>query len=567
MYLMRISLVSSFACSLFLGDYAPIDWSDGSGMNLLDISTKRWCPELLEAVSKERTHNGVIRGPDKHTVTAPTLMWVKALDILLDQLRVEGADFGKLVALSGTGQQHGTVYWNRGARSVLRSLDPAHFLHSQLASCFSISHSPVWMDASTTQQCRQLEAAVGGPEVTLVNLPQGHILANPVISDEYMLLLCFKNGSLTRERIRDQCAGGQWDIFNKFLDSTPRGNFGNMGIFYDAQEILPWAPPGDYRYDKADQPIPKFTSLETEIRALVEGQFLAKRVFAERLGLRMCAGSRILATGGGASNKCLLQVLADIFNAPVYTLDGVDSANLGAAYRAKHCHDCLQSKLSQSSTTPYSSQSKDSQLTSPSEVNQQTNPFRDNQNTTPSGDFSNTNPFLDDLSSNQNTSPTKDLLSVQENQNSSPTKDSVDGQDNQSTTPSKDPLNGRENTSAESLDESPLQENSTDQQAKDTNQETDETSQHTSQPKDAISEVIGSNTELEVVDPKAGAVKENEDGFGLPSFFESTACAPPAKLLCSPYPDAGKIYDPMVERFKTIIQKFEQNQENVIKNN
>ncbi|KAI5723965.1 hypothetical protein M8J76_013417 [Diaphorina citri] len=665
-----------------------------------------------------RTHNGVIRGPDKHTVTAPTLMWVKALDILLDQLRVEGADFGKLVALSGTGQQHGTVYWNRGARSVLRSLDPAHFLHSQLASCFSISHSPVWMDASTTQQCRQLEAAVGGPEnlakitgsvgyerfsgaqiskiaqtkpgayenterislvssfacslflgdyapidwsdgsgmnlldistkrwcpelleacapdlgsklgdpvpcttelgpvheyyverfgfnpecrvavftgdnpssmagmvlkqgdvaislgtsdtlfltsPALVNLPQGHILANPVISDEYMLLLCFKNGSLTRERIRDQCAGGQWDIFNKFLDSTPRGNFGNMGIFYDAQEILPWAPPGDYRYDKADQPIPKFTSLETEIRALVEGQFLAKRVFAERLGLRMCSGSRILATGGGASNKCLLQVLADIFNAPVYTLDGVDSANLGAAYRAKHCHDCLQSKLSQSSTTPYSSQSKDSQLTSPSEVNQQTNPFRDNQNTTLSGDFSNTNPFLDDLSSNQNTSPTKDLLSVQENQNSSPTKDSVDGQDNQSTTPSKDPLNGRENTSAESLDESSLQANSTDQQAKDTNQETDETSQNTSQPKDAISEVIGSNTELEIVDPKAGA-KENEDGFGLPSFFESTACAPPAKLLCSPYPDAGKIYDPMVERFKTIIQKFEQNQENVIKNN
>lgn len=51
-----------------------------------------------------RTHNGVIRGPEKHVVTAPVLMWVKALDILLDQLRVEGADFGKLAALSGTGQ-------------------------------------------------------------------------------------------------------------------------------------------------------------------------------------------------------------------------------------------------------------------------------------------------------------------------------------------------------------------------------------------------------------------------------------------------------------------------------
>lgn len=35
--LQRISLVSSFAASLFLGNYAAIDNSDASGMNLLDI--------------------------------------------------------------------------------------------------------------------------------------------------------------------------------------------------------------------------------------------------------------------------------------------------------------------------------------------------------------------------------------------------------------------------------------------------------------------------------------------------------------------------------------------------
>lgn len=50
-----------------------------------------------------RTHSGVVR-VDKNTVTAPVLMWVKALDMLLDQLRVCGADFNKVAALSGTAQ-------------------------------------------------------------------------------------------------------------------------------------------------------------------------------------------------------------------------------------------------------------------------------------------------------------------------------------------------------------------------------------------------------------------------------------------------------------------------------
>lgn len=51
-----------------------------------------------------RTQNGVNQSRDGKTITSPTIMWVKALDILLDKLQVAGADFGKLVSVSGTGQ-------------------------------------------------------------------------------------------------------------------------------------------------------------------------------------------------------------------------------------------------------------------------------------------------------------------------------------------------------------------------------------------------------------------------------------------------------------------------------
>lgn len=50
-----------------------------------------------------RTQKGVVR-VEKKVVTAPVLMWVKALDMLLERLRVCGADFSKVVAISGSAQ-------------------------------------------------------------------------------------------------------------------------------------------------------------------------------------------------------------------------------------------------------------------------------------------------------------------------------------------------------------------------------------------------------------------------------------------------------------------------------
>ena len=97
-----------------------------------------------------------------------------------------------------------------------------------------------------------------------------------------MALLCFKNGSLTRESIRNACCEGSWENFNKALESTPHGNHGNIGIYFEVTEITPFAV-GLHRFDANDDRVESFAS-EVEVRALIEGQFMAKRAHAEGLG-------------------------------------------------------------------------------------------------------------------------------------------------------------------------------------------------------------------------------------------------------------------------------------------
>lgn len=44
-----------------------------------------------------------------------------------------------------------------------------------------------------------------------------------------MYFCSFKNGSLMREKIRDESASCSWNKFSKALQSTEMGNNGNLG--------------------------------------------------------------------------------------------------------------------------------------------------------------------------------------------------------------------------------------------------------------------------------------------------------------------------------------------------
>ena len=109
------------------------------------------------------TRDGVFRAADPAVIHASPLQWVEALDLMFARLRESGVALERVVAVSGSGQQHGSVYLNATAASVLSSLDPAVPLVRQLSGSLSRATAPIWMDSSTGRECAEITEAMGGP--------------------------------------------------------------------------------------------------------------------------------------------------------------------------------------------------------------------------------------------------------------------------------------------------------------------------------------------------------------------------------------------------------------------
>jgi xylulokinase len=115
-----------------------------------------------EALPHYGTRHGVLPRAHPDEALSSPLMWAEALDVMFGRLANSGIDLGKIAAISGSAQQHGSVYLNRAAAAALGSLDPARPLAEQIVPLLSRAASPIWMDSSTAEECREITAAVGG---------------------------------------------------------------------------------------------------------------------------------------------------------------------------------------------------------------------------------------------------------------------------------------------------------------------------------------------------------------------------------------------------------------------
>lgn len=92
------------------------------------------------------------------------LMWVEALDLLLSRVRASGFDLSAVRAVSGAGQQHGSVYLSTPL-SEAGKFPTDRGLADSVRPLLSRASAPIWMDSSTSAVCSEIASAVGGDSV------------------------------------------------------------------------------------------------------------------------------------------------------------------------------------------------------------------------------------------------------------------------------------------------------------------------------------------------------------------------------------------------------------------
>lgn len=284
----KIHLVSSFLASILVGQHAPIDYGDGAGMNLMNIKHRVWDQRALE-------------------VTAPNLK--EKLPKLKNSNKIIGPISDYFVKKYGFSPDTKVVTWSGDNPNSLIGIG----LVSKGRFAISLGTSDTFFG-----YLKNLHLDMKG---------EGHVFGAP--TGDYMSLICYKNGSLARERIKERF-DLTWKEFSNLLEKTPPGNFGKIMLPYFYPEIVPLVlQPKVYRFgfDEND--------MEGNVRAIIEAQFLSMRLHSRWIKEKP---REIFATGGASANKEILQIAADIFKTPIRRFQFTDSAALGAAFRATYSY-------------------------------------------------------------------------------------------------------------------------------------------------------------------------------------------------------------------------------------
>ncbi|GES64153.1 D-xylulose kinase A [Aspergillus terreus] len=320
----RISLVSSFLASLFLGRFAPFDISDVCGMNLWNIKQGAYDEKLLKLCA------GSFGVEDLKRKLGPVYEDGGLNLGSIHRYYVDRYGFNpECTIIPATGDNPATI--------LALPLRPSDAMVSLGTSTTFLMSTPSYQPHPAT-----------------------HFFNHPTTAGLYMFMLCYKNGGLAREQIRDAVndkLGSSNDVWANFdrtaLQTPPLGQKADsdpmkMGLFFPRPEIVPNLRSGQWRFDynPADGSLHETTAgwdqpLD-EARAIIESQMLSLRLRSR--GLTSSPGDgkpaqprRVYLVGGGSKNKAIAKIAGEILGGSegVYKLEiGDNACALGAAYKA-----------------------------------------------------------------------------------------------------------------------------------------------------------------------------------------------------------------------------------------
>jgi xylulokinase len=284
-----IGLVSAYIASLLAGRLVPVDPGDGSGTNLMDIRTRQWSQKAMDA-------------------TAPGLA-------------------GKMPPITPATRSAGRISPYYAARyGFSPDCLVLPFSGDNPCSLIGLGLVEPGQVALSLGTSDTLFACMDAPRLSETG--EGALFASPD-DVHYMALICFLNGSLARQAVRDQY-GLDWDGFARALRATPPGNNGALMLPYFAPEIAPRVSrAGVVRQDLDPD------DADANVRAVIEAQAISSRLHSRWMGVAIRS---LYVTGGASANPEILRVFADVHHCPVHRFETTSAAALGAALRACYTH-------------------------------------------------------------------------------------------------------------------------------------------------------------------------------------------------------------------------------------
>jgi xylulokinase len=289
-----IHLVSSFMASVLAGKSVNIDTGDGAGMNLLNLKNSDWDSEIVNA-------------------TAPDLL-NKLPKVAPSNTIIPSGISDYFVDKYGFSKNCKIALWTGDNPSSLVGLAASR----KGTAVISLGTSDTFMAA--------FDKPVTDPNGF------GHVFGNP--DNGFMCLICFKNGSLAREKIKEEfnLSWHEFDVVS--FEKTQPGNNANVMLPFYFPEITPKTNKSIVEFSGEKDFIER-TNPHKAVRAIIESQMLNIKIHSSWIGENF---SKIKITGGASKSDTICQTAADIFQTPVERFSVANSAGLGAALRAAGAH-------------------------------------------------------------------------------------------------------------------------------------------------------------------------------------------------------------------------------------